>query len=139
MFASRGMRAVRVLTKRTNHTIPQFTVGNSNGFLPREPPLEVLPSQFDKLESLLQRMPIKCDDGSEGLLKLGKFAASVDAELPDYTDIVEKIDDSQLLTALFRDYTFVASSYLLEPCGNNYIVCNVFGTYAFLLDRFRVP
>lgn len=117
MFASRGLRVARQLVKRTNSTIPQFTVGCDNGFLPREPPLEVLPAQFDKLESLLERMPIKCADGSEGLLKHGTFAATVDKELPDYTAEVKKTEDSQLLTALFRDYTFLASSYLLEPCG----------------------
>lgn len=38
-------------------------------------------------------------------------------ELPDYTAEVEKIEDNQLLVALFRDYTFATSSYLLEPCG----------------------
>ena len=114
--------ALRRLPKRFQlrsvcSTVPQFTVGTANGFLPREPPLEELPAQFSVLESLLQRMPIKTKDGKEGLLKLGTFGDTLMKELPDYTAEVEKIEDSQLLTALFRDYTFATSCYLLEPCG----------------------
>jgi indoleamine 2,3-dioxygenase len=33
---------------------------------------------------------------------------------------VSDVEDSQLLSALFRDYSFVASSYLLEPCDINF-------------------
>jgi indoleamine 2,3-dioxygenase len=58
---------------RTVSNIPQFTVGTANGFLPKDPPLEQLPAPFEKLESLLQRMPIKTRDGGEGLLKFGTF------------------------------------------------------------------
>ena len=119
-FAVRNIaRNLRV--GRFQSTIPQFTIGTANGFLPREIPLEVLPAPFDKLESLLQRMPIKCRDGSEGLLKFGTFGDTLMKELPDYTKQVEEITDTALLTALFRDYTFAASAYLLEPCGKNII------------------
>lgn len=74
----------------------------------------MLPSKFDKLESLLQRMPIWKADGTPGLCQNGEFGDAVLKELPliDVSDI----EDSHLLTALFRDYSFVASSYLLEPC-----------------------
>ena len=95
---------------------PQFMVREENGFLPRELPMEVLPEQFAALESLLQRMPIKTREGKEGLLVKGEFGPAVLKELPDYTEDVKKIEDSALLTALFRDYTFAASSNLLEPC-----------------------
>jgi indoleamine 2,3-dioxygenase len=101
---------------RTVSNLPQFTVGCHNGFLPRQVPLAELPAPFEKLESLLQRMPIKCRDGSPGLLAQEKFGDTLMAELPDYTAEVEACTDNQLLAALFRDYTFAASSYLLEPC-----------------------
>jgi indoleamine 2,3-dioxygenase len=59
-------------------------------------------------------MPLTLADGSPGLLAKGEFGTSVMKELPEYN--VDSITDPALLTALFRDYTFAASSYLLEPC-----------------------
>lgn len=97
--------------------LPQFTTGKSNGFLPRNDPLVKLPKEFDALESLLQRMPLNLPDGKPGLLAQGKFGDAVEKELPLID--VSKITDSALLTALFRDYTFAASAYLLEPCDLN--------------------
>ncbi|KAI8811729.1 hypothetical protein BJ742DRAFT_795266 [Cladochytrium replicatum] len=99
---------------KVDETTPQFFVTPANGFLPRQDPLEKLPDSFAALESLLNRMPIDLPDGSHGLLATGKFGAAVEAELPLYE--VDHIMDTRLLTALFRDYTFAASAYLLEPC-----------------------
>lgn len=96
-------------------TTPQFIVTSKNGFLPRQMPLEILPKEFAKLESILQRMPKQLDDGvTLGLLGEGVLAKTVVDELPQYD--VSSIEDSRLLMALFRDYTFLASAYLLEPC-----------------------
>ncbi|CAO3686796.1 unnamed protein product [Umbelopsis ramanniana] len=101
-----------------NKQLPSFMVGTENGFLPRQEPLAQLPERFEKLESLLQRMPIRCRDGSPGLLAHGQFGDAVMSELPVYN--VDDIQDNQLLSALFRDYTFAASAYLLEPCDIMY-------------------
>jgi hypothetical protein len=49
-----------------------------------------------------------------GLLARGQFGDAVDTELPCYADLVRDVTDTRLLTALFRDYTFAASAYLLE-------------------------
>ncbi|KAJ3114179.1 hypothetical protein HDU96_002445 [Phlyctochytrium bullatum] len=95
-------------------TLPQFIVGTRNGFLPRQDPLPRLPDEFGALESLLERMTVKMADGSPGLLGKGEFGDAVNKELPLYD--VDSIRDQRLLTALFRDYTFAASAYLLEPC-----------------------
>ena len=111
---------------RASSTIPQFTVGTANGFLPREPPLTELPAPFEKLESLLQGMPIKTRKGEEGMLLKQNFGETLMKELPDHTKDVEGITDTALLTALFRDYTFAASAYLLEPCGK--CVCSTYST-----------
>jgi indoleamine 2,3-dioxygenase len=94
----------------------QFFVGNANGFLPRQLPLEVLPAPYGKLDDLLRRMPITKKDGSPGLLASGDFGDAVLAELPDHTADIEKETDTRILTALFRDYAFMTSAYLLEPC-----------------------
>ncbi|KAG9326375.1 hypothetical protein KVV02_003726 [Mortierella alpina] len=96
-----------------NHSIPSFMVGTQNGFLPRQDPLDVLPKEYEVLEQLLQQMPLTLKDGSPGLLARGEFGEACKA-LPQYD--LSKIEDSELLSALYRDYTFVASAYLLEPC-----------------------
>ncbi len=64
----------------------------------------------------MQRMPIKTNKGEDGLLKFGTFGETLLKELPDYTERIRSITSTRLLTALFRDYTFAASAYLLEPC-----------------------
>ena len=116
---------------------PQFIVSPKNGFLPRKDPIEKLPKEFAALESLLQRMPLYLEgsdvkNGGKGLLYTGEFGKAVDAELPLYD--VENITDSALLMALFRDYTFVASAYLLEPCDIMRRKMNQFGR-----GRDRLP
>ncbi|KAG0051714.1 hypothetical protein BGZ83_003383 [Gryganskiella cystojenkinii] len=96
-----------------NHSIPSFMVGTQNGFLPRQDPLDVLPKEYEVLEQLLQQMPLTLKDGTPGLLAKGQFGEACKA-LPQYD--LSKVEDSELLSALYRDYTFVASAYLLEPC-----------------------
>ncbi|KAJ3313261.1 hypothetical protein HDV04_002245 [Boothiomyces sp. JEL0838] len=95
-------------------TTPVFMVSPDNGFLPRNDPIAKLPERFDALESLLDRMTLTRDDGTPGLLAKGEFGDAVLKELPVLS--VADIEDQELLMALFRDYTFAASSYLLEPC-----------------------
>ena len=115
----------RPFTNRALPTTPQFIVSSKNGFLPRQDPLEKLPQRFNALESLLQRMPLYLPNGENGLLYTGRFGEAVDEELPLYH--VNDITDSALLMALFRDYTFVASAYLLEPCDITRRTTNQFG------------
>ncbi|KAF7727434.1 hypothetical protein EC973_007503 [Apophysomyces ossiformis] len=110
-----GRRVFSVLTENVkDNSLPTFMVGTKNGFLPRQDPLAELPESFDRLESLLQRMPMRLLDGKPGLLASGQFGDAVRDELPLYD--VDSINDQRLLSALFRDYTFAASAYLLEPC-----------------------
>ncbi|CEO98042.1 hypothetical protein PBRA_006156 [Plasmodiophora brassicae] len=111
---------------------PQFMVGVENGFLPRQDPLPALPERFKELESLLQRMPIVMANGQPGLLASGKFGEAVEKELPLYD--LSDIEDTRLLAGLYRDYTFVASAYLLEPCDLNYRTTKDYG-----LGRDRLP
>ncbi|MCJ1282266.1 hypothetical protein MMC26_001589 [Xylographa opegraphella] len=93
-----------------------FLVSTTRGFLPHTDPIFVLPSAFEQLESLLQRMPIKTKDGSAGLLATGSLGDAV-KRLPDLTEQIELVKaDLPLMNALYRDYSFLASAYLLEPC-----------------------
>lgn len=95
---STAMRPFSVLTEQVKDTptLPMFTVGTPNGFLPRQDPLAVLPDEFKRLESLLQRMPLQLLDGQPGLLASGQFGEAVKEELPLYD--VDHIDDQHLLS-----------------------------------------
>lgn len=77
-------------------------------------------------------MPLKLPNGQKGLLGTGGFAEAV-KYLPEYD--VSKITDSRLLTALFRDYTFAASAYLLEPCDLFYRQKGEYGLGRRVLPR----
>lgn len=103
-------------------SLPAFMVSTTRGFLPRMEPITTLPAEFDALESLLQRMPIKTALGEAGLLASGKLGAAVVAELPNLTEDVERHGaDLPLMNALYRDYSFLASAYLLEPCHERFV------------------
>ncbi|KAJ1876858.1 hypothetical protein H4R99_002666 [Coemansia sp. RSA 1722] len=103
----------------------EFTVTSQTGFLPRHDPLPVLPSYFEKLEEILHEMPINKGDGTYGLLHSGRFGERIEHELPMYD--VDFIFDSRILSALYRDYTFLASAYLLEPCDIQYRLARNYG------------
>ncbi|RUS20334.1 hypothetical protein BC937DRAFT_95472 [Endogone sp. FLAS-F59071] len=105
-------------TMPENTQIPSFMVGTKNGFLPRRDPMTKLPDQFARVESLLQRMPLNLADGSKGLLAHGQLGDAVHSELEACE--INHIVDERLLSALYRDYTFLASAYLLEPCDIMY-------------------
>ncbi|KAK3988638.1 hypothetical protein QBC44DRAFT_343136 [Cladorrhinum sp. PSN332] len=109
-------------------SLPAFMVSTSRGFLPRMDPIATLPAEFEPLESLLQRMPVKTLSGEPGLLAHGKLGETVMAELPDLTEHMEKHKDNlPLMNALYRDYSFLASAYLLEPCHMRFIKGEPYG------------
>jgi indoleamine 2,3-dioxygenase len=109
-------------TRPDDTTLPAFMVSTTRGFLPRQEPLVELPKEFAVLESLLQRMPIKTLSGELGLLGSFTFGDIVLKELPDLSDEIEKYrDDLVVMNALYRDYSFMASAYLFEPCHERHM------------------
>ncbi|KAK1754804.1 indoleamine 2,3-dioxygenase gamma type [Echria macrotheca] len=111
-----------------NTTLPAFMVSTQRGFLPRMDPIISLPAEFAPLESLLQRMPIRTAAGTPGLLATGSLGHAVDAELPDLTPLVEQYSANlPLMNALYRDYSFLASAYLLEPCHLRFVKGEPYG------------
>ncbi|KID87799.1 indoleamine 2,3-dioxygenase-like protein [Metarhizium guizhouense ARSEF 977] len=103
-------------------SLPAFMVSTTRGFLPRLDPVVTLPKEFEPLESLLQRMPVKTLSGEPGLLASGKLGPVVDNEFPDLTDEMDQYkDDLPMMNALYRDYSFLASAYLLEPCHERFV------------------
>ncbi|KAK4091111.1 hypothetical protein Purlil1_4691 [Purpureocillium lilacinum] len=105
-----------------------FTVSATRGFLTLTDPLVDLPEEFQALESVLQQMPIRTASGKPGLIAEGRLAAVVDSELPDLTAQVDLYrDDLRVICALFRDYCFLASGYLLEPCHRRFMKSQEYG------------
>ncbi|KAK4121091.1 hypothetical protein N657DRAFT_135863 [Parathielavia appendiculata] len=109
-------------TRPDDMSLPAFMVSTTRGFLPRMDPIVALPPEFEALESILQRMPVKTLVGEPGLLAVGKLGETVTTELPDLTDAVDKYRANlPLMNALYRDYSFLASAYLLEPCHERFV------------------
>ncbi|CAK5280430.1 unnamed protein product, partial [Mycena citricolor] len=115
-------------TRPDDTTLPAFMVSTTRGFLPRAEPVVDLPVEFVALESILARMPIQTLDGSPGLLARGMLGETVLNELPDLTWAVEKYAANlPLQNALYRDYSFLASAYLLEPCHLRFVKDGEYG------------
>ncbi|PQE06933.1 Indoleamine 2,3-dioxygenase protein [Rutstroemia sp. NJR-2017a WRK4] len=115
-------------TKPEDNSLPAFMVSTTRGFLPRAEPIITLPQEFDVLESILQRMPIKTLDGMPGLLATFTLGETVLKELPDLTSAINKYKDNlPLMNALYRDYSFLASAYLLEPCHERFVKGEPYG------------
>lgn len=90
-----------------------FSVSSANGFMPASTPIEQLPPRYAPLDALLKAMPIERRDGKPGLLATGELEQAVRTQLPLIDTSQEH--DPALVAALFRDYTFLASAYMLEP------------------------
>ena len=92
-----------------------FEVNHLNGFLPKKSPLAVLPERYNKLQVLIDEMPIKKANGQGGLLSREGAIEDAVKKLKNYKDLVKKEDDIFIIQALFRAYGFLTSAYLLAP------------------------
>ena len=107
------------------HSLDPFTVTTTSGFLPYGTAPTTMPDAFQPLMDLLDRMPVLKLDGTPGLLATYELGPAV-LELPDLTDEIDNMvtadgsPDLFTISALFRDYSFLASAYLLEPCWENW-------------------
>lgn len=111
-----------------DNSLPAFMVSTSRGFLPRANPVVTLPSEFEALDSILHRMPVKTATGEEGLLAQYKLGDEVESTFPNLVSSMDLYkDDLPLMNALYRDYSFLASAYLLEPCHHRFIKGEPYG------------
>lgn len=109
-------------------SLPAFMVSTARGFLPRADPVATLPKEFDALESILQRMPVKTASGEPGLIAQYKLGEEVDTKFPNLASAMDLYkDDLPMMNALYRDYSFLASAYLLEPCHHRFIKGEPYG------------
>ena len=110
-----------------NYSDNFFEVNHINGFLPKNSPLAVLPKKYTELQVLIDEMPIKKDDGTDGLLsKRGGIEEAV-SNLSNLKHLVCEEEDIFLIQALFRAYSFLTSAYLLAPAHFNYIDTKKYG------------
>lgn len=135
-------------------SVDPFTVTTARGFLPFASPLINLPAPFRPLADLLDHMPVVKADGSPGLLAEYRLGAAVEGDgkrgegFPDLTEQVDAVvfggkeggsggtAELDVATALFRDYSFLASAYLLEPCWERWVKTPAEG---YGLGRDRLP
>ena len=81
-------------------------------------------------------MPIRTLSGEPGLLADFKLGPTVEAELPDLSEFVEQYKEYlPLMNALYRDYSFLASAYLLEPCHERFMRGESYGLGRQTLPR----
>jgi len=92
-----------------------FEVNHLNGFLPKKSPLAILPERYNKLQVLIDEMPIKKAKGQDSLLDIEGAIDDAVKKLKNYKDLVKNEDDIFINQALFRAYAFLASAYLLAP------------------------
>lgn len=95
--------------------------------MPLRPPRVYLPVAFDPIQKLVQQLPVVKSDGTPGLLATYNLGHEIDkGVLPNLTDIIDTLvssdgqSDLENVTAVFREYAFLASAYLLEPCWERY-------------------
>ncbi|KAI2624286.1 indoleamine 2,3-dioxygenase family protein [Hypoxylon sp. NC1633] len=128
MFIPKSSFEVLEDTRPSDASLPAFMASTTRGFLARMDPIVVLPPEFEAVETLLQAMPVRTQSGKPGLLATGQLGDAVQQNLPDLTDQVEKYHDNlPVMNALYRDYTFLASAYLLEPCHMRFIKGEPYG------------
>ena len=110
-----------------NYSDNFFEVNHKNGFLPKDSPLAVLPKKYTELQVLIDEMPIKKDDGTDGLLSRRGGIEDAVSNLSNLKHLVSEEDDVFLIQALFRAYSFLTSAYLLAPAHFNYIETKKYG------------
>ncbi len=110
-----------------NYSDNFFEVNHKNGFLPKDSPLAVLPKKYTELQVLIDEMPIKKDDGTDGLLSRRGGIEDALSNLSNLKHLVSEEEDVFLIQALFRAYSFLTSAYLLAPAHFNYIETKKYG------------
>lgn len=108
-------------------SVDPFTITTSTGFMPLRTPIVDLPAAFRPLQKLAEDLPVVKADGLPGYLASYQFGSVIEnSALPDLTDTIDGLTaadgrpDLETVTAVFREYAFLASAYLLEPCWERY-------------------
>ena len=103
-----------------------FNVSRKHGFLPIQI-IKELPSNYKLLVDLCNELPILKKDNRFGILHYPNLICKKIQELPNLVSLVDALEPLHfenrifILQTLFRYYSFLVSSYCLEPTYNSYI------------------
>jgi len=105
-----------------------FDISPEYGFLPKYTPNNELPEIFDCLVEVSNSTPIYIDykSGKKGLLSKRGALKKVIEKLPNFVDEIDTTNKKHIQT-LYRIYSFLASSYLLEPSYHTYLETGEYG------------
>ena len=101
-----------------------FNVSGHHGFLPIKEPLSVLPSKYNELQLVIDKLHVKQDGGILGIPNEIVNAVSL---VPNYKELVQEESDTHVLQALYRAYTFITSGFTLELSYQEFIKSGNYG------------
>jgi hypothetical protein len=100
---------------KSNYSDGFFDVSATHGFLPIKAPLVRLPTVYNDLQEVLDKMPVVLNENEFGFLHTIDGIVAPVMAIKNHLEDVEKEQDIFILQALFRSYSFLCSAYLLEP------------------------
>lgn len=104
-----------------------FNVSKEHGFLPICEPLKRLPEPYTAIQEIIDSMYIFQPSGELGCLGKPDVIEFVVKDLPNMKESVRKEEDPQILQAVFRAYTFLASAYTLEKSYQEFVRSGNYG------------
>ena len=120
---------------KKSYTDSFFDVGSKYGFLPNNHPLTSLPNRYNSLQRLLDNMPVKLSDGSNGYLAIPNKIENEVERLPNYIDLVKKESEILIIQALYRAYCFLTSAYTLELSYQEFVKTKKYGKARQILPK----
>jgi len=107
-----------------------FNVSGDHGFLPIKEPLSKLPSQYDALQYVIDRLHV---NQNNGILGIPNEIVKAVTSIPNYLSIVDQETDVFILQALYRAYTFITSGFTLELSYQEFVKSGNYGVARQLL------
>ena len=104
-----------------------FHVSGKHGFLPIKAPLKELPTKYNDLQQLINKLHVKQDDGTTGILGNPNEIVNAVAQVPNYKEQVMEETDPFIIQALYRAYTFITSGYTLELSYQEFKISGNYG------------
>lgn len=97
---------------KPSYTDGFFSIDSTHGFLPINDPLPHLPEKYESIQIIINKLPIIVTTDN---IKFETLSMIIHDSLQDYTEVIKNESDVNILQALYRAYSFISSSYLLEP------------------------
>ena len=104
-----------------------FNVSRDNGFLPVQTSLKKIPEDYKSLLDLCNELPYIKKNNQFGILHYPNLIYEEVKKLPNLISSIDALESLHfenrifILQTLFRYYSFLVSSYCLEPTYNSYI------------------